>query len=197
MEFLQAAAKQPAAAQQSPDPTVQAFIALCSIKLGLQPNAELVQVPAAAATHPVQHLANALSPPASQQRGQQRTAADTRAAGEALAFLLHPSTAGLPQLLTDEAQAVLKAKSAALASSGPQAVAAGSNAGAGSQQYAAWEERAKRSEALTKLLGLTGMQPVKKDLFSLAAQVQRGGDWLGEHHRSSLLSCTALWFALR
>jgi hypothetical protein len=101
-------------------------------------------------------------------------AGDAAAVGHAVAFLLHPATAAghLPAALGEEAWQVIAARGRAVANPGPvvtaSIVAGGRDGGAVSR---AWEDRAKTSKALTQLLDLTGMKPVKKQLFSLADQV--------------------------
>ncbi|PNH08303.1 NFX1-type zinc finger-containing protein 1 [Tetrabaena socialis] len=173
-----------------PDPGVAAMVSLCRAKLGLEPPA----VPPAAGLagrgkkppavapaalplvpqHPAEHLAAAMQPRRAADPLAQRTA-DARAAGQALAYLLHPETAQLPSALRDEALRLLRELAPSL--SGPMvpaaAAAGGSASGAGGGgQPAGWVERARRSASLSKLLQLTGLAPVKQAMFDLAAAVE-------------------------
>lgn len=170
--------------------------------------------------HPLQHLAAALKH--SQQaanvravsskpargitaagfRAQQK--ADAQAAGESLAFLLHPAVfktgststsstsndgsspaAGLPaslvdlalQLLTVQGKAAFSVSSTGLSSAlGAAGAAPTAAAGVG---LGGWEQRAgdSKSKALQGLVKLTGLDPVKKEMFNLADQVRRYALW--------------------
>ena len=102
------------------------------------------------------------------------------AAGEALAFLLHPmgSTGQFPTSLIDEAWNVLSSKGQSLGAVNAQAAAGsmaqgGAGGGVSKRQM---EERAQGSEALLKLAGLVGLTPVKQELLNLRDQV--GGQGL-------------------
>lgn len=131
----------------------------------------------------VKHLASAVAtssqavaePPASVTEYSSWRAAHGRAAGHALAFLLHPCAPQLAGGPTEEARSVFGRSAAVLASPTPAPGGSSSSAAAQRQQRQAdWQERAKRSPALQKLLALTGLGPVKQAMFQLADLV-RGG----------------------
>lgn len=150
------------------------------------------------AKHPLQHLAAALTYSAQAAvtssvsskpgrginavglRAQQRASA--RAAGEALAFLLHPavyatitdsSSSGgsskLPDALSHLALQLLSEQGKAAFSTAVGAGGTATAAAAGS-----WEQRAEgsKSKALQELVKLTGLDPVKREMFNLADQVR-------------------------
>lgn len=134
--------------------------------------------------HPAQHLADALSlnRRAEQEAGRdlnvltRRGADNARAAGEALAFLLHPVAAQLPRSLTDRAFKVLS-KCAALLGEYRNAATVSSASGDGSsllsKKVAAWERRGEKTPSFKKLLALTGLAPVKQALANLADKARK------------------------
>jgi hypothetical protein len=101
-------------------------------------------------------------------------ALEAAAAGEALAYLLHPmvSAEQLPKSLTDEAWSVLRAKAQAFSTVNAmqQAALAAGNAGSkvSKQQMV---ERAQGSKALLKLADLIGLSSIKQELLNLRDQV--------------------------
>lgn len=153
--------------------------------------------------HPAEHLAAAMtaalpqgstagpSPSATQLLRQRADAA--RCVGCALTYLLHPAGSQLPAALREEAFTLLREFGGLMV--GPKlGPAAGLNGGggAGGDDRTAdpthWQEHAKRSPALSKLLKLTGLTPVKRAMFEVAAAV-------GRHPRLSFalyLSSTSL-----
>jgi hypothetical protein len=175
---------------------LQACISICQAKMGL--DAEELAIPDAAAIstdgnasggtpHPLQHLAAALSastllarPQAAggsrsgkRQASAKRVATSARAAGHAVAYLLHPGTQQLPSSFIADAFQVL-------ASTAPLLLTASGRVSTGDRQVSRstarkvqeeLEERAESSKALQKLVGLVGLVPVKKDLLDLAARV--------------------------
>ena len=198
---------------------------LCQIKLKLpitpavapQPPAKKPRTAppsrtSAGTSHPLHHLLDALrsgsgAANTSMRKGlgvsgyREQRAADARAAGHALAFLLHPAvhpiavpdepaasgtqapaaavtaaTAGLPKCLIDEALTVLasKGKSAFSSTSASPLLSEGSSNDAGSAGRSEQEvlrKRAKGSKVLLELLELTGLEPVKQAMLNLADQV--------------------------
>ncbi len=165
------------------DPLLSALKQLCEAKLGTvtKPAASAQQAGKAGARHPAQHLASACAADAaaaaqpqngSLQAVQQARAQAARATAEALAFLLHPQAAE-HAALQPLAFEVLQAHGPTLSKSAASAAAASGSASAGgtSAVNAAWRKRAEKSPALKELLELTGLAPVKKEMFSLADQV--------------------------
>jgi hypothetical protein len=76
------------------------------------------------------------------------------------------------QLLTVQGKAAFSVSSTALAAEGATSAAAGgAAAGAG---LGGWEQRAEasRSKALQDLVKLTGLDPVKREMFNLTDQVR-------------------------
>ena len=160
---------------------LDASLALCHAKLGLP--FEQAAVPSGSSImNPLQHLCAArggpnqgrsAAPSAAAARVQQRQE-DAQVVGQAVAFLLHPDTAQLPASLAREALQVLANRAARLS---PGAGAASTQtAGAGPRpsaaaQRASFEQRAQGSKALSQLVGMVGLQPVKEQLLGLADQV--------------------------
>ncbi len=178
----------------APDPDSfslqEAVLAVCRAQLGLpEPQKQLLVVkkgrPApvrrgvAAPPHPLKHLADALVAGASlagaaANDAYAQRAAASRAAAGALAFMVHPVSAQLPAGLRDTALRLFS--SAAPTLMGPALPAAGSGSGGGGSGGQMDEARRKRvaaSPALTKLQGLTGLEPVKRAMYQLAAAVRR------------------------
>lgn len=133
--------------------------------------------------HPAQHLASAL---ALDQQGEveagkdrvalaRRGATNAQAAGEALAFLMHPAAAQLPQPLHARALALLSKCAATLGDyrAAAAAVNGGTAAeGALARKQGAWERRAEKTASFKKVLALTGLAPVKQALAELADKVR-------------------------
>ena len=134
--------------------------------------------------HPAQHLASAL---VLDQRGEveagkdqvalaRRGASNAQAAGEALAFLLHPAAAQLPQPLHARALALLSKCTAVLGDYRAAAAVGAGNGGAAAAESArkqsAWERRAEKTTSFKKVLALTGLAPVKQALAELADKVR-------------------------
>lgn len=189
-----------AAAEQSDD--VQAWLALSRAKLGLPPQQQqqaqrLINVPMSSTAgpgtsngqtdhgqqhqHPAQHLADAINFVAQAQTAKgkdlgslsQSRTLHARAVSAALAWLLHPSTPGLPKNLWDEALNVLSGSTALVADFRTHAA---SDASAGplepsNRQQSAWEARAAKTPTFKKALDLIGLGPVKQALSQLADQV--------------------------
>ena len=134
--------------------------------------------------HPAQHLASAL---VLDQHGEveagkdqvalsRRGASNAQAAGEALAFLLHPAAAQLPQPLHARALALLSKCTAVLGDYRAAAAVVAGNGGAaaaeGARKQSAWERRAEKTASFKKVLALTGLAPVKQALAELADKVR-------------------------
>lgn len=127
-----------------------------------------------------------------------RQQADAQAAGEALAFLLHPATglvsaattadsvgastnSVLPASLITEVWQLLAVKTrSAFSSVGAVAAAGGAGSiqapGSGTNGSSTWEKAAqdKKSKSLQELVKMIGLEPVKKQMFNLADQVGSG-----------------------
>ncbi|KAJ9508188.1 hypothetical protein QJQ45_021542, partial [Haematococcus lacustris] len=174
---------------KSGDVVVAACIALCKAKLGfVSPPAPrvLVHVPDMASSggkpdsawpDPLQHLSKAVSAAAQAKSGQGGRQQPGQSAavvvGEALACLLHPGTpAWLPAPLQQLAQGLLLEHAASFAATGPMLSGPAPGAGQPREVPAGWLQRAKTSQALSKLLQLTGLEPVKREMFNLADQVE-------------------------
>ena len=150
----------------------------------------------------LQHVASALAAPGAITSRRASSAApsaaeareaDAAAVGHAIAYLLHPATAAsaddgiattatvprLPSKLSEEAWQVVSSKGKGVLTAGPLlATAAGSGSGGGGvsrQKAAERQERSKGSKALTELLQMVGLEPVKQQMFNLADQVRGGG----------------------
>lgn len=162
----------------------------------------------AAPSHPLRHLLDAMLQGSSSsgsraRRGlgvtnyREQRAADARAAGNALAFLMHPAVyaaavqpaasqsapaaVAVPRCLVEEALAVVAARGKSAFSStsaSPLLTEASSGGKAGGKQ--ALQERAGNSKVLQEVLELTGLEPVKEAMLNLADQValdkERGRD---------------------
>ncbi|GFR50032.1 hypothetical protein Agub_g12193 [Astrephomene gubernaculifera] len=132
----------------------------------------------AAALMAVQQRAGAAGPARDIATVQLQRTADARAAGSALAYLLHPLSGQLPAVLREEALGLLREMAPVL--SGPLRPGPSAAAPSSSSKQLQWEARAKSSPALSKLLQLTGLAPVKQAMFQLAAMVdldkERGRD---------------------
>ncbi|KAJ9507979.1 hypothetical protein QJQ45_021314 [Haematococcus lacustris] len=174
---------------KSSDIVLAACIALCKAKLGLTlPPAprSLVRLPDMASSggkpdsawpDPLQHLNKAVSAAAQAKSGQGGRQQPGQSAavvvGEALACLLHPGTpAWLPAPLQQLAQGMLSEHAATFAATGPMLSGPAPGAGQPGEVPAGWLKRAKTSQALSKLLQLTGLEPVKREMFNLADQVE-------------------------
>ncbi len=138
---------------------------------------------------PVHHLAAALRAEREARGGGgfaagplQRAASNARAAGEALAFLLHSWVCGtgaagnVPEVLVKEAQEVLGRAAPGLMARGlkagqQQQGGGGGGGGPGGGLEAQLERMAKRYPAFEKLQGLVGLAPVKKAMLEVAAAV--------------------------
>ena len=162
---------------------LSAALAVCHAKLGLKATSTGLQSQrlhgahegsaAEAADTAFLHLAAALGSSNASSMSSDARAADAAAVGHALAFLLHPASAAgrMPSALLEEAWQVLASRGKSVANPGPVATASIGGGMDGKSVSRVWEARAKGSKALTQLLELTGMDPVKKQLFSLADQV--------------------------
>ncbi|GFH25752.1 NFX1-type zinc finger-containing protein 1 [Haematococcus lacustris] len=164
---------------------VAACIALCKAKLGFALRS-LVRLPDmessggkpdSAWPDPLQHLSKAVSAAAQAKSGQGGRQQPGQSAavvvGEALACLLHPGTpAWLPAPLQQLAQGLLSEQAATFAATGPMLSGPAPGAGQPGEVPAGWSQRAKTSQALSKLLQLTGLEPVKREMFNLADQVE-------------------------
>lgn len=199
-----------AAAARSAASQARSYIELCAAKLEVQvppapagqgaprplpKRGRLVQPPdmpgpdtaAPVPLHAVQHLALAVSASkpskaaASAASAREQRAADARAVGQALAFLLHPDTASgaMPKALVEEATDLLRARAPGLTSPLPSALAPLGASGSGGGVPQAWKERAQKSKALAELIELVGLQAVKKQLFSMVDEVRGGGSGVG------------------
>ncbi|KAL6755286.1 hypothetical protein V8C86DRAFT_232476 [Haematococcus lacustris] len=166
-----------------------ACITLCKAKLGLTlPPAprSLVRLPDMASSggkpdsawpDPLQHLSKAVSAAAQAKSGQGGRQQPGQSAavvvGEALACLLHPGTpAWLPAPLQQLAQGLLSEQAATFAATGPMLSGPAPAAGQPGEVPAGWLKQAKTSQALSKLLQLTGLEPVKREMFNLADHVE-------------------------
>ncbi|KAL6759018.1 P-loop containing nucleoside triphosphate hydrolase protein, partial [Haematococcus lacustris] len=164
---------------------VAACIALCKAKLGFALRS-LVRLPDmessggkpdSAWPDPLLHLSKAVSAAAQAKSGQGGRQQPGQSAavvvGEALACLLHPGTpAWLPAPLQQLAQGLLSEQAATFAATGPMLSGPAPGAGQPGEVPAGWSQRAKTSQALSKLLQLTGLEPVKREMFNLADQVE-------------------------
>ncbi len=173
-----------------------ASLALCNAKLGLPSTQAAAPSTRGSSVHPLQHLSAALAgpsqggspaPSAAAARVQQRQD-DAQVVGQALAFLLHPATAQLPASLAQEALQVLEDRAARLSAG----AAAAQTSGAGPSPSAAaqrtgFEQRAQGSKALSQLVGMVGLQPVKEQLLSLADQVR--GSSVGSCQLLACITC--------
>ena len=130
--------------------------------------------------HPAQHLADAIT---SERESRLVVGSDlsslsrkgaslSQAAGHALAFLLHPHASSL-EMLRPRALRLLSLSALALGDF-RSLLPHNGDGGSGSQgrkQQAAWEIRAGKTLSFKKLLGLTGLSPVKQALAELADKV--------------------------
>jgi hypothetical protein len=77
--------------------------------------------------------------------------------------------------LAEEAWEVVTSQGRGVSTSGPLLAAGpGAAAGGARQRRAEREARAQGSQALSQLLQLVGLEPVKQQMFSLADQVREG-----------------------
>lgn len=173
----------------------------------------------AAPSHPLRHLLDAMLQGSSSsgsraRRGlgvtnyREQRAADARAAGNALAFLMHPAVyaaavqpaasqsapaaVAVPRCLVEEALAVVAARGKSAFSStsaSPLLTEASSGGKAGGKQ--ALQERAGNSKVLQEVLELTGLEPVKEAMLNLADQVCTAACTWGLYH------CMALWQSIK
>lgn len=131
---------------------------------------------------PVHHLLKALSIdkqatstyPA-RSLSAQRTL-DAQAAGQALAYLMHPAVFAhlMPENLSEEGKQVLFQRAPAMTSLelAPRGYAAGTSPqDKRVSEIKRWQETAAGSDSLTELLGLTGLDGIKREMFSLYDQV--------------------------
>eukprot|EP00878_Enallax_costatus_P035284 GHUV01039301.1.p1 GENE.GHUV01039301.1~~GHUV01039301.1.p1 ORF type:complete len:231 (+),score=102.20 GHUV01039301.1:805-1497(+) len=215
----------PAADSPRESELISGLVALCEYKLNLpiSSNSSSARQSAAAAKsstgnslgHPLDHIAAAArysqaalngSGPIRVNSGARRSGlsllnlrnqreVDAQAAGEALAFLLHPATGlvsaaatagsggagskgALPAGLVSEAWQLLASKTkSAFSSAGAVAAAGGAGTikapGSSRGSSSTWEKAAqdKKSKALQELVKMIGLEPVKRQMFNLADQV--------------------------
>lgn len=166
--------------------------ALCDVQLqlpgstfvGISKDSAQLLGPSAAnssSDHPVQHLLTAVKLASGKPGAAGLTAAreqrrvDAQAVGHALCFLLHSATETglLPASLVTLALNVLKDKAPSLLTTALSSLTAAAGASGASAEAVpeGWVKRAEGSKALTKLLQLVGMQPIKQLVFELVAQV--------------------------
>ncbi|KAL6759020.1 hypothetical protein V8C86DRAFT_1388738 [Haematococcus lacustris] len=175
--------------KKSSEVVLAACTTLCKAKLGFAPPPtprSLLRVPAMASRgsktdsawpDPLLHLSKAVSAATQAKSGQGGRQQPGQSAavvvGEALACLLHPGTpAWLPAPLQQLAQGLLSGHAATFAATGPILSGPAPGAGQPGEVPAGWLQRAKSSQALSKLLQLTGLEPVKREMFNLADQVE-------------------------
>ncbi len=192
----------PAAAQDpSAAAVASAFAALCRAHLELpepQPTNGTSSAPksnsgrrnqprSSANTLPVHHLAAALRAEREAATGgsgsgavgsPQRAASNARAAGEALAFLLHPWAAtpgALPDSLVQLATEVLQRTAPGLLDPTGgvlQQQLGGGGGGGGGGLGPQYDALAKRYPSLAQMKGMVGLAPVKRAMAELAAAVR-------------------------
>lgn len=165
--------------------TALAFSDLCQVKLGLQmPKTAAASkskvAPTSTEPSPVRHLIQALSldATASSTQTPRMLAAqrklDAQTTGQALAFLMHPAAQKLPAVLSEEVTRVLHRRALALASltSAPRGDGpSGSSKDLSAAEFDRWRAKAEGSSSLTKILELTGLESIKREMFNLYDQV--------------------------